>query len=60
MEVDSTSIDEVIRIPWVNSMEKEMILKRAITVGRNGPTKLKCDSRGNVERYKAKTCVKAF
>jgi len=39
MEVDSTSFEEVIRIPCVKSMEKEMIPKRAITVGYNGPTK---------------------
>jgi hypothetical protein len=34
-------------------MEEEMIPKRAITVGYNEITKVKCDSRGNVERYKA-------
>ena len=36
---NSTSFEEVIRIPCVKSMEKEMIPKRAITVGYNGPTK---------------------
>ena len=39
MEVDSTSFEEVIRIPCVKSMEKGMISKRAITIGYNGPTK---------------------
>ena len=39
MEVDSTSFEEVIRIPCVKSMEKGMIPKRAITIGYNGPTK---------------------
>ena len=27
------------KITWVKTMEKEMIPKRAITVGYNGPTK---------------------
>ena len=39
MEVYSTSFEEVTRIPWVKSMEKEIIPKRVITVGCNGPTK---------------------
>jgi len=39
MEVDSTSFEEVRRIPWVMSMEKEVISEKAITVGCNGPTK---------------------
>ena len=39
MEVDSTSFEEVLRIPCVKSMEKGMIPKRAITIGYNGPTK---------------------
>ena len=39
MEVDFTSFEEVARIPWVKSMEKEVISERAITVGCNGPTK---------------------
>jgi hypothetical protein len=39
MEVDSTSIEEVTSIPWVESMEKEMVPKRVIIVGYNGPTK---------------------
>ena len=39
MEVDSTSFEEVIRIPCVKSMEKGMIPKRSITIGYNGPTK---------------------
>ena len=60
MEVDSTSFEEVIRIPCVKSMEKGMIPKRAITIGYNGPTKCQCDSRGNVERYKAKFVTKVL
>ena len=39
MEVDSTSFEEIIRIPYVKSMEKGMIPKRVITIGYNGPTK---------------------
>ena len=39
MEVDSTSFEEVTRIPWVKSMENDVIPERAITVGYNGPTK---------------------
>ena len=39
MEVDSTSIEEVTGIPWVESMEKGMVPKRVITVGYNGHTK---------------------
>ena len=39
MDVDSTPFEEVTRIPWVKSMEKEIIRKRAITVGCNEPTK---------------------
>ena len=39
MEVDFISFEEVTRIPWVKSMEKEVISERAITVGYNGPTK---------------------
>ena len=39
MEVDSTSFEEVIRIPCVKFMKKAMIHKRVITVGYNGPTK---------------------
>ena len=38
MEVDSTSIEEVTSIPWVESMEKEIIPKKVITVGYKGPT----------------------
>ena len=60
MEVDSTSFEEVIRIPWVKSMEKDVILERTITLGYNGPTKCQCDSRGNVERYKAKFATKVL
>ena len=37
-----------------------MIHKRAITVGYNGPTKCQCDSRGNVEGYKAKFGTKVL
>ena len=39
MEVDSTSIEGVTSIPWVESMDKGMVPKRVITVGCNGPTK---------------------
>jgi len=39
IEVDFTSFEEVTRIPWVKSMEKEVISEKAITVGCNGPTK---------------------
>ena len=39
MEVDSTSIEDVASIPWVESMDKGMVPKRVITVGCNGPTK---------------------
>jgi len=39
MEVDSTSIEDVTSIPWVESMDKGMVPKRVITVGCNGPTK---------------------
>jgi hypothetical protein len=53
MEVDSTSFEVVTSIPRFESMEEEMIPKRAITVGYNEPTIRKCDSRGNVKRYKA-------
>ena len=33
-----TSFEEVTRISWVKTMEKEMIPKKDITVGYNGPT----------------------
>ena len=39
MEVDSTSFEEVTRIPWVKSLEKGVISEKAITVGCNGPIK---------------------
>ena len=39
MEVDSTSIEDVTSIPWVESMDKGMDPRRFITVGFNGPTK---------------------
>ena len=58
MEVDSTSFEEVIRIPWVKSMKKDVIPERTITVGYNGPTKCQCDSRGNGERYNARLVTK--
>ena len=32
MEVDFTSFEEVTRIPWVMSMEKEVISEKAITI----------------------------
>ena len=37
--VDSTSIEGVTSIPWVESMDKGMVSKRVIIVGCNGPTK---------------------
>ena len=37
-----------------------MIPERIITVGYNGPTKCQCDSRGNVEKYKAKFVTKVL
>ena len=39
MDVDYTPFEEVTRIPWVKSMEKDVIPERAITVGYNRPTK---------------------
>ena len=41
-------------------MEKIVIPERAITVGYNEPTKFQCDSRGNVERNKAKLVTKVL
>ena len=52
MEVDSTSFEEVTRIPWVKFMEKEMIPKRVITVGCNGPTKRNVTPEGMVKDIK--------
>ena len=37
-----------------------MIPERTITLGYNGLTKCQCDSRGNVERYKAKFVTKVL
>jgi hypothetical protein len=59
MEVDSTSFEEVMRISRFESME-EIIPKRAIRVGYNEPSEEKCDSRGNMERYKAPLIAKYF
>ena len=39
MEVDSTAIEDVTSIPWVESMDKGMVPKGVITVDCNGPTK---------------------
>ena len=52
MEVDSTSFEEVIRIPCVKSMEKGMIPKRAITIGYNGPTKRNVTPEGMLKDIK--------
>ena len=52
MEVDSTSFEEVIRIPCVKSMEKGMIPKRAITIGYNGPTKRNVSPEGILKNIK--------
>ena len=52
MEVGSISIEEVASIPWVESMEKEMIPKRVITVGCNGPTKKNVTPEGMVKDIK--------
>ena len=52
MEVDSTSFEEVIRIPCVKSMEKGMIPKRAITLGYNGPTKRNVTPEGMLKDIK--------
>ena len=52
MEVDSTSFEEVLRIPCVKSMEKGMIPKRAITLGYNGPTKRNVTPEGMLKDIK--------
>ena len=52
MEVDSTSFEEVIRIPCVKSMEKGMIPKRAITIDYNGPTKRNVTPEGMLKDIK--------
>ena len=52
MEIDSTSFEEVIRIPCVKSMEKGMIPKRAITVGYNGPIKRNVTPEGMLKDIK--------
>ena len=39
MDVDSTPFEEVTRIPWIKSMEEEVISEIAITIGYDGPTK---------------------
>ena len=58
MEVDSTSFEEVIRIPCVKSMEKGMIPKRAITIGYNGPTKRNVTPEGMLKDIKLDLCQK--
>ena len=52
MEVDSTSIEDVTSIPWVESMDKGMVPKRVITVGCNGPTKRNVIPEGMVKHIK--------
>ena len=47
-----TSFEEVTRIPWVNTMEKEIIPKRDTTVGCNGPTKRNVTLEGMVKDIK--------
>ena len=49
MEVDSTSIEDVTSIPWVESMDKGMVPKRVITVGCNEPTKRNVTLEGMVK-----------
>ena len=52
MDVDSTPFEEVTRIPWVMSMEKEVITKRAITVGCNETTKRNVTPEGMLKDIK--------
>ena len=47
-----TSFEEVTRIPWVNTMEKEIIPKRANTEGYNGPTKRNVTPEGMLKDIK--------
>ena len=44
--------EEVTKIPQVKTMEKEMIPKRAITVGYNGPTKCNVTPEGMLKDIK--------
>ena len=60
MEVDSTSFEEVTRIPWVKSMENDVIPERAITVGYNGPTKCNVTPEGMLKDIKAKFMTKVL
>ena len=60
MEVDSTSFEEVTRIPWVKSMENDVIPERAITVGCNGPTKCNVTPEGMLKDIKAKFVTKVL
>ena len=52
MDVDSTPFEEVTRIPWVKSMEKEVIPKRAITVGCNETLKRNVTPKGMMKDIK--------
>jgi hypothetical protein len=47
-----TSFEEVTRIQWVKTMEKEIIPKRAITEGYNGPTKCNVTPEGMLKDIK--------
>ena len=47
-----TSFEEITKIPRVKTMEKEMIPKRAITVGYNGPTKCNVTPEGMLKDIK--------
>ena len=52
MDVDSTPFEEVTRIPWIKSMEEEVISKRAITIGYDGPTKRNVTPEGMLKDIK--------
>ena len=60
MEVDSTSFEEVTRIPWVKSMENDVIPERTITIGYNGPTKCNVTPKGMLKDIKAKFVTKVL
>ena len=55
-----TSFEEVTRIPWVNTMKKEIIPKGAITEGYNGPTKCNVTPEGMLKDIKAKFVTKVL
>ena len=52
MDVDSTPFEEVTRIPWIKSMEEEVISERAITIGYDGPTKRNVTPEGMLKDIK--------